>query len=369
MKSPPKQEEDIVHKKDFCKTLHARSLSRRDFLKAAAVTGAAGLLAQCAPAAGISRTATLRQPEILRSFAGGKSKVVRTRLTGVWRSWPKGVPEDNALLDSDALRKMLDSSIVAFTGLDSARAAWAAIFSPDEWIAIKVNTIQGSQLWTHPALVNVVAQSLQEIGVPTEHIIIYDRTDADLRSAGFAIKRDGPDARCYGTEGGYSSGWQIAGKGIRLSNLLLQCDALINMPVYKAHGISGFTFAMKNHYGTLDRPEDFHQGVVGRAIADLNALPAIQDRTRLIIGDVLSACTMPRESDPYWRLDTVGHSILMGCDPVAFDTVAVGMIGQLSNAPYPYAARMASEWLQNARNLGIGTNNPGEIELIEQVLA
>jgi uncharacterized protein (DUF362 family) len=208
-----------------------------------------------------------------------------------------------------------------------------------------------------------------EIGVPPEHIIIYDRSDSDLRGGGFSINREGPDARCFGTEGGYTSGWRIADRDIRLSNILLQCDALINMPVYKAHGISGFSFAMKNHYGTLDRPEDFHQGVIGRAIADLNALPAIKDRTRLLIGDVLAACTMPRESDPYWRLDALGHSILMGCDPVAFDIVALGMMNQLSSTSFPYAVRIATEWLRNARSLGVGTNDPNRIELIEQVLA
>jgi hypothetical protein len=317
--------------------------------------------------------ATLRRPEILRKNLEGKSKVVRTHHTGVWKQKPVGVKGDNALLDANALRKMLDASIIALTGLTDARDAWSSLFQRDEWIAVKVNTIQGSELWTHAPLATAVAQSLQEIGVPAEQILLYDRTDSQLRDGGFTIHRGGDGFRCYGTESGYSSGWRIADKNIRLSNVLLQCDALINIPIYKAHGIGGFTFAMKNHYGTLDRPEDFHRGVIGRAIAELNALPAIRDRTRLIIGDVLSACTTPRQDSPYWKLDSVGDSILMSFDPVAHDTVGLGMLYELagkgSHEPYPYAATMASEWLRNAENLGVGAHSADRIEIVEEILS
>ncbi|MGB7538888.1 MAG: DUF362 domain-containing protein [Anaerolineales bacterium] len=343
--------------------------SRRDFLKTAAAATAAGLLSHCAPSAKLSRTATLRRPEILSTSLAGKSRVVRTRHNGVWKQTPAGVPGDNALLDTGVIRKMLDSSITALTGLADARDAWSSLFARDEWIAIKINTIQGSRLWTHEPLAAAVAESLVATGIPSRQIILYDRNDGQMRAGGFTINRGGDRIQCFGTESGYTSGWRIADRDIKLSNCLLQCDALINIPIYKAHGISGFTFSLKNHYGTLERPEDFHRPLIGRAIPELNSLPAIKDRTRLIVGDVLTACTVPRSDDPYWRLDTVGDSILMSFDPVAHDTVGLGMIydlaGKGTREVSANGVSTAQQYLRYAEELGVGSNRAERIEMLE----
>jgi len=40
-----------------------------------------------------------------------------------------------------------------------------------------------------------------------------------------------------------------------VSKILTQmCDVIINMPILKDHQMAGVTFAMKNMYGTVDRP-------------------------------------------------------------------------------------------------------------------
>jgi uncharacterized protein (DUF362 family) len=345
----------------------SQRISRRDFLKVVTVTGAAGLLAGCRPASLPTAVAsTLRHPEIIKFYPDAPSKVVQTRHAGVWKGTPRGGAGDNALLNPQALRQMLDASITELTGLDDASAAWAALFAPNERIGVKVNTIEGSEVWTHVPLAMAVAESLQSAGVPAEQIIIFDRRRDELVNAGYTINEDGPGVRCYGTGGHYTAGWQIADTRLRLSNILLQCDALINMPVYKGHGHSGISFAMKNHYGTLDRPEDFHRPLTGRAIAELNALTPIKDRTRLVIGDILTASTTPRESSPYWTLDAVGDSILMSFDVVAHDATGLQMLPQLANSGvFRWASQLANPWLKNSAELGVGTNDPKNIEFVE----
>jgi uncharacterized protein (DUF362 family) len=284
----------------------------------------------------------------------------------VWKSPPQGNVADHILLEPTVLRQMLDASITKLTGLDDARQAWTALFSPSEWIAIKVNTISGSELWTHIPLAMAVAQSLQDAGIPAEQIFIYDRTNWELKDAGYSINRDQPGVRCYGTEGDYSTGWQIGNTKVRLSNILLQCDALINIPIYKGHGHSGISFAMKNHYGTLNKPEDFHRPATQRAIAELNALPPIKDRARLVIGDILSASTTPRESSPYWTLDAVDNSILMSYDVVAHDAVGLQMLTRLGGGGvFQWASQLANPWLKNSAELGVGTNDLNFIEEME----
>jgi uncharacterized protein (DUF362 family) len=352
-------------------------LNRRDFLKLGGTAAVAGLLAgcRCASSSPPVPDSDIRRPEIVRFWPDVPSKIVRARHSGAWTGTPQGVVEDNDLLVPEVLREMLDTAITELTGLDTAGEAWAALFNPDEQIAIKINTFgcgRGStEVWTYIPLAMAVAQALQDAGIPAEQIVIFDRLAEELIGAGYTINQDDPGVRCYGTSR-YTKGWRIANGNVGLSDILLGCHALINLPVLKAHGIGGLSFAMKSHYGTFDRPQDFHHAQIKRAIADLNALAPIQQRTRLIIGGALAAATTPRGSRPYWRMDAVGDSILMGFDPVAFDTIGLQMLAEMakiSGEHFPEASRLANPWLQNATELGLGTNDQSNINLVEVNLA
>jgi hypothetical protein len=274
---------------------------------------------------------------------------------------------DGETLVPEAIREMLDASIAALTGLDGPIAAWQALFAPDERIAIKVNTFRNSLIWTHIPLVTVVTDSLQEAGIPAGQIVIFDYYTDELETAGFAINRDGPGVRCYGTDQDYTGGFSAAGREIELSDILVDCDALINLPVLKSHMISGISFALKNHYGSLSRPDILHSPI-GRAMAGLNALPPIKDRTRLIVGDMLEACIRYRGAWPYWEADTVGDSILVSFDPVAHDTIGLQVLSQMladDGGSTTAMMRMATPCLESSAELGLGTNDPANIDLVE----
>jgi hypothetical protein len=295
-------------------------------------------------------------------YPDGPSKVVHTHHAGVWNG-ENLVPE--------AIRQMLDASITALTGLSDATAAWAALFAPDEQIAIKVNAFSLSPFWTHVPLVVGVTECLQRAGVAPEQIVIFDRSTGDLENAGFAINRNGPGVRCYGPgfvswDGVDLAGWKVAGLSVQLSEILLNCDALINVPILKAHDLSGISFAMKNHYGTLDRPVDFHFGErIQRGIAELNALPLIKDRTRLIIGDVLEIV------EPLWESAVLGDSTLMSFDPVAHDAIGLRLFRETEASEgrnAEAAVHLASPWLANGAALGLGTDDPDQIDCVEVTL-
>jgi len=342
-----------------------RRISRREFLTGAAAM-AAGLLVGCDSAAPRIPDSDIRRPDVIRFYPDVPSRVVHTHHAGVWTGTPRGDLEDDALLSTGALRQMLDASITELTGLADAGDAWAALFSPEERVAIKVCTYGGgrgsSEIFTHVPLAMAVVDCLQDVGIPPEQIVIYDRQTAELEGAGFTINRRDPGARCYAT--GYEGSWDLMGDNIKLASVLLQCDALINIPLLKAHGIGGMTFAMKSHYGSFNRPQDFHQGKIERAIAELNALEPIRKRTRLTIGDALVASTRAHSSRPYWTLDVVGDAILMSFDPVAHDTVGLQILNDLA-AGNRSIARIAEKWLKNAADLGLGTNDPANIDVVE----
>jgi hypothetical protein len=382
----------------------SHKISRRDFIKVAAI-GAVGLLTGCGPARQPTPTSAptdaptptaaptvvpttmpvptdtpgptmeIRRPEIIKFYPDVKSKVVHTHHAGAWEG-DKLVPE--------ALRQMLDTSMTSLTGLSDAHLAWATLFTPNEHVAIKVNTyggsFGGSMVFTHVPLVMVVAQALQEVGIPAEQITIYDINTAELQGAGYPINRDGPGVRCYGTaaswdeldqgKGDYAPGWKLLNKALSLSNILLNSDAIINMPVLKTHSWSGLTFAMKSHYGSIDNPGRFHEGVE-RAIPQINALPPIKDRARLYIGDMLEAACLQGQwgyGDSDWSIPLRGDAILMSFDPVAHDTVGLQRACQLAEENgerTDWINQKAKLWLANAASLGLGTNDPNNIELIE----
>lgn len=372
-------------------------IPRRDFLAGAAVA-AAGLLAGCSPAQQAAPTPSeptgtpistsapqpsatpepeIRHPEIIRFYPDApKSKVVQAHHAGV---------RDGEELVPDALRQMLDASIAELTGLKDAGDAWAALFRPDERIAIKVNAIGGGVLehiYTHPPLAMAVAERLQAMGIPAEQIVIFDRYTTELENAGYPINRDGPGVRCYGTNDSgpflrtshhsaehYAPGWRIMDVDFGLSEILLSCHALINIPILTAapqlgEGPAGISFAMKNHYGTINCPTDFHGERFKRGLTELNALPPIRDRTRLIIGDILTASTY----DVYGRYVIGGRSILTSFDPVALDAIGARIAAEaydaLGLAPEAVMSR-AIIWLTRAAELGLGTNDPENMDLVE----
>jgi hypothetical protein len=97
----------------------------------------------------------VRRPEAIQFYPDVPSKVVQAHHVGVWTGTPSGGKRDNDLLVPEALRQMLDASVAKLTGLNDAWEAWSALFSPDERVAIKVNTLGFAGVapfWTHAPL-------------------------------------------------------------------------------------------------------------------------------------------------------------------------------------------------------------------------
>ena len=301
----------------------------------------------------------IRRSDIIKFFPTVPSRVVHTHHRGVW---------DGDTLQPEALRQMLDVSITKLTGLPDAISAWRALFAPNERIAIKVNTLQYGSFWTHVPLVMAVAERLQAAGVPAGQIIVYDRSSNDLARGGFTINKDGPAVRCYGTDLNYESRWKIADTRIGLSNILLNCDALINIPILKTHSMdgAGMSFALKNHYGTFDQPQNFHYDKLLQGLPQLNALPPIKERTRLIVGDALK---IVKDS---WYSAFDSDFICMSFDPVAHDALGLQVLNAVQeangSATGPTRQR-ADAWLKNAAALGLGTDQMANIEFLEETLS
>ena len=87
--------------------------------------------------------------------------------------------------DSGRVLKMLDRAMQSFYGGDSPIDAWKKVARPGEVIGLKVNCLSGRGAATNPVLVEAICERLQQAGIPRTNIVIWDRLNSDLESAGY----------------------------------------------------------------------------------------------------------------------------------------------------------------------------------------
>jgi uncharacterized protein (DUF362 family) len=275
-------------------------------------------------------------------------------------------------VDSSRLLAMLDRTMQALCESDSPAEAWKRVVRPGEVVGLKINCLAGKGISTSIPLVEAVCERLRQAGIPAKDIVIWDRLNADLESAGFRISTRQDSIRTLGNDVfGYEDELALHGSVASLvcKTLTRTCDAVINLPVLKDHGIVGVTMAMKNLFGAIHNPNKYHTDAGNPYVADVWMLDPIRRKLRLTLCD---ATTAQYEGGPSfmpqwtWRCD----GLLASRDPVALDYVGWQMIesqraekGMRSlkdagRAP-AYIATAA-----DARHM-LGTNDPRLIERVE----
>jgi len=275
-------------------------------------------------------------------------------------------------MDTGRLLKMLDRAVQTLYLTDSPLEAWKKVVRPGEIVGLKVNGLAGPGVSTSVLLVQVLCERLQEAGIPQKDIVIWDRLNADLESAGFRIATQADRIRCFGNDTlGYEQELATYGSaGSCISKTVTQvCDAIINLPVLKDHGIAGVTIALKNMFGAIHNPNKYHLNAGDPYVADVNMLPPIREKVRLHICD---ATTAQYEGGPSYKPQWTWpyNALLISRDPVALDYIGwqileqkryeKGMksLGVLGRAP-DYIATASDA------NHRLGTNDPSKIEAVE----
>jgi uncharacterized protein (DUF362 family) len=145
---------------------------------------------------------------------------------------------------------------------------------------------------------------------------------------------------------------------------------VIGLPILKDHSLGcGVTFAMKNMYGVVERPQDLHAGGCNPAIADLNCIPAIREKVRFTIGDAMSSVY---EGGPRFNLERLWYpnALIVGEDRVAVDHTAWQMIERKraeAGMPTLEAVGRPPSYIATAADAAhnLGTNDPQRIHLVE----
>ncbi|HJN17185.1 MAG TPA: DUF362 domain-containing protein [Armatimonadota bacterium] len=282
-----------------------------------------------------------------------------------------GMPDMPEAEADAALRGLVDAVVRDVSGEPDAEAAWKALFRSDDKVAIKVNCMAGL-MSPGMDLINAVVDGLKVAGVDPDRIIIFDKEDRDLIGAGYELRHEPPGPLIYGTVGGPSGpGYNPrnttrGGSTYRVTNILTEATAIINVPVVKDHVFAGITGALKNHFGTIHNPEDFHYiNNCSPAVAEVNLAPPLRSRQRLIIGD---ARNVQYDGGPSYHPEAIHQysAVFGGIDPVAVDSQILALIDTLrdqNNLPIISETERPCRYLEAAAEKDIGTLDPDNIDL------
>ena len=268
---------------------------------------------------------------------------------------------DGFKVDGAIVQRLVDQAVMTLAGKDDVAKAWGVYVKPTDRVAVKFNGLF-VRATTHPEVIAAVTNGLVKAGVDPAKITVYDRSDKDMRTSRLTLSREGKGVRIYGTERSYGKKVQAGPVGTSLSDILTQADVLINVPMMKSHVRCGVTGALKNHLGSVPNAGAFHKNFCA-AIADLNALGPIKDKTRICIADALYALydRGPNFSGRY-RWDY--HGVLASADPVAIDATMADIV--LAKRREKGKDKLIADPLHIARaaELGLGTADLAKIKRV-----
>lgn len=271
------------------------------------------------------------------------------------------------------LQAMITKGLTLLTSEKEIKQALDKIFSPSDRIGIKINTIAGPRLSTLPELALSLTSVLNLGGMPEKNMIIWDRTNRELREAGYPLQTARDKLKIFGTDSsgaGYEQEpYSFRNIGSLFSTILTNfVTASISLAILKDHGLAGITAGMKNYYGAVHNPNKYHDNHCDPFVAELLACPPIRSKHRLSILDAL-VVQFHKGPSFHARWAAQYEALVFGLDPVATDAVGWSIIEKLrkeKGLPSLKEEGRPPSYLETARTLGLGENDPGKIQIIEE---
>ena len=318
-------------------------LTRREFLRAAGGALAGGM------ALSALRTA----------HAAGTPVVVRVESP---RAMKRGRP------DPDVVRAMLERGLVELTREGTPERALLRFVSPRDVVGLKVDCSGGPHLHTHRELVRAMTGLLRRAGLPRSGVVVWDRSEAQLRDCGFRLRRNPRGVRVVGageldrscvlSSPSYPG---VSAPAYELFTRTTSCT--VNMPVLKAHPSAGVALCLKSlAFGVFRHHERARDDGADPYIAEACAHPVVRERVRLHVLDALRGSW---DGGPAPGPDRVWEekALYLGLDPVAVDALCAGVIDAKREEEGLAPRTPAAGHIRTAARLGVGCAEPSKIVL------
>lgn len=282
---------------------------------------------------------------------------------------------------------MIERALTNLTGNASTREAWLSLLSTQETVGLKVFSRPGPTSGTRPAVAEAIVQSLLAAGLPPKQIIVWDRSIADLRQAGFFSLAERHGVRVAGSaEAGYDEstfyesallgqlawgdlefGKKGAGVGRKsyVSKLISGMDKIITVTPLLNHnlaGVSGSLYSLA--MGSVDNSIRFELdgNALADAVPDILALDVLYDRLTLHIVDAL-ICQYQGEERQLLHYSTALNELWVSRDPVAVDVLAIEELERQRRAATVAGARSSLRLYENASLVWLGVSSLRQIDV------
>jgi hypothetical protein len=282
-------------------------ITRRDFLRVAAMTPLAGAFAY-----GL---------KIGEKPSPNKAKVVLVRDKNALISFNNPNPEKT--------QKMLDDAVMALLEEKNPQEAWKRLIKPSDIVGIKSN--EWSYIPTGRVIEQAIKRRVMDAGVPDERIGISDR-------------------------------------GVRRNRIFQKATALINVRPARTHHWSGVGSCLKNYITFVSDLPGYHPDSCAD-LAKIWYLPQVKGKTRVNILIMLHPLFHGIGPHHFSRKYTWEYNgILVGKDPVAVDAIGLRILQakrrEFFGRERPLQVPAKHIFLADTRH-HLGVSDPDRIELIK----
>ena len=281
------------------------------------------------------------------------------------------------------VQTMVDQGVTALTGKTNFVAAWQSLVTTQDVVGIKVFSELGMLSGTRPAVVAAVIHGLQAAGLPSSHIVIWDKHDYDLRDAGYfdlasqlGVRAAGSAETGYDPTNFYQPDTVVIGslvwgdsefgktnEGVGRKSFVTtivsrQITKIINIaPVINDEdiGVCGQLYSLT--LGSVDNIRRFEADPDRLAVAvpEIYALPVFSDRVVLNITDALIG-QYEGGTRSLLHYSAVPGQLWFSHDPVALDILAIQELARERRAAGAPQLKPRLELYANANLLQLGEN-------------
>jgi len=284
----------------------------------------------------------------------------------------KGVMNQEGDVDQKKLYEMYSRGFQILMDKKNLEESLRLIFKDDKRVGIKINTISGKMLSTRPEVSFSLAKLLSTSGIEEKNIVIWDRTNRELKDAGYRLNLNGSSFKVFGTDTqgvGYNpelvSHLNIGSRFSSIQSNMI--SASISLAALKDHGMAGVTAGMKNYFGSIHNPNKYHDSNCNPFISELFDTDFIRKKHKLTVLDCLIV-QYHRGPSYHARWAEKYEALIFSFDPVASDYAGWQIIEKLrasKGLPSLEEEKREPIYLGTAEKMRLGKANPAEIQIIE----
>jgi len=285
----------------------------------------------------------------------------------------KGVLTQEGDIHQEKLSRMYNRGLQILAGLRNPAEALSLLFKKNDIVGIKINTIAGRKMSPRPDVSLTLANLLEKSGIPQRNIIIWDRTNRELKDAGYHLSLNRSGLKVLGTDTdgiGYST--ELTSH-LNIGSLfsLIQSNmitASISLAVLKDHGMAGVTAGMKNYFGAIHNPNKYHDFNCDPFIAELFETKYIKKKHKL---SILDSLIVQYHLGPSFhsRWTKKYEALIFSLDPVAADFVGWQLIEKFRSEKGLASLKEEMRepgYLKTAEKMRLGNAHLDNIQIIEE---